>query len=172
MPGAIGIDLGAGCGIVALVLTLKDKVKTMVAIELQRSLGDFARRNTVLNGLNSRIEVIRGDIRKVEELFPPKSFGLAVSNPPYRAAGRGRVSPSSEKSIARHEQQCSLDDLIRAAAYLLKPEGVLAFCQLRERWQEIAEALERHGLEVVRREDAGAMALVEAAHRPGHRGDL
>ncbi len=162
MPEVTGIDLGAGCGIMAIVLALEKKIKHMVALELQESLAGLARRNAILNGLEKRIEIIRGDIRKVEKLFATHSFGLAVSNPPYRAVGRGRHSPSAEKTIARHEQFCSLTDLVRAAAYLLKPEGVLAFCLLRERWEEIARTLQEHGFIVTRREDQGEVVLVEA----------
>jgi len=208
MPGAAGIDLGAGCGIVAIVLSLEKKIKHMVALELQETLADLARRNTVLNGLgghadasgraidgisdhaevhhttdngsgghreagvaactgpHDRVEIIRGDILKVEKLFAPHSFDLAVSNPPYREAGRGRTGPSTERTIARHEQACSLSELLRAAAYILKPQGIFAFCQLRERWQEIAETLAAHDFIVSRREVVGAVVLVEAGKTP------
>jgi len=162
MPGARGIDLGAGCGILAIVLILEEKAKKMVAMELQESMVNMARRNTALNGLSNRIETSQGDIRQVEKLFEPRSFGLALSNPPYRGIERGRPSPSEEKNIARREQACSLQDLVRAAAYLLKPRGVFAFCQLKERWEEIAGALKAHGFIVNRREEKRNIVLVEA----------
>jgi len=162
MPDTAGVDLGAGCGIVAIVLALEGKVKSMVALEIQQNLTDLARRNTILNGLDNRIEVIRGDIRQAEKLFEPHSFDLAVSNPPYRIAGQGRPSPSSEKNIARQEQQCSLEDLVRAATYLLRPKGIFAFCQLRERWGDIGEMLQRNGFQVSRQRDVGKVVLVEA----------
>jgi len=171
MPEAPGIDLGAGCGILAIVLVLEEKVKTMVALEIQESLADLARRNAILNGLagsadptnpKGRIEVLQGDIRQVEELFEPRSFGLAVSNPPYRAVGRGRLSPASEKNIARQEQRCSLEDLVRAAAYLLKPKGIFTFCHLKERRAEIDETLATYNFIISRRKDEGEVVLVEA----------
>jgi tRNA1Val (adenine37-N6)-methyltransferase len=162
MPQSAGIDLGAGCGIVAIVLSLEKKIKHMVALELQGNLADLARRNVALNGLDNRIEVVQGDIRQAEELFAPHSFGLAVSNPPYRVAGRGRMSPSAEKAIARHERLCSFQDLVRAASYLLMPEGIFAFCQLRERWGEITEELPRQDLQIARRQEEGEVVLVEA----------
>jgi tRNA1(Val) A37 N6-methylase TrmN6 len=162
MQQAAGIDLGAGCGIVAIVLALEKKVKNMVALELQESLAALAGRNVALNGLQGRVEVRRGDIRRVKELFAPESFGLVVSNPPYRKAGRGRLSPSAEKTIARHEQLCSLEDLVWAAAYLVSPGGVFSFCHLLERWDEILKALESYGFQLSHREDVGEVVLVEA----------
>jgi tRNA1Val (adenine37-N6)-methyltransferase len=162
MPDAVGIDLGTGCGVVAIVLAAEGKAKRMVGLELQDSLTSLAERNVILNGLSGRVEVVRGDIRKVERLFPPGSFQMAVSNPPYREIGRGRLSPSSEKAVARHEWSCSLEDLVKAASYLLPPEGIMAFCHLPERWEEIAKTLDRFGFQVSRREDVGQLVLVEA----------
>lgn len=162
IPEAKGIDLGAGCGIMAIVLVLEEKVKTMMALELQEKLAAFARQNATLNGLDGRIEVVRGDMRRVEKLFKPHSFGLAVSNPPYRVIGSGRPSPSVEKNIARQEQWCSLEDLVRAAAYLLKANGIFTFCQLKERWGEIEKVLAAHDFHITRREAMGTVVLVEA----------
>jgi len=170
MPAAAGIDLGTGCGVVAIVLTAEGKVKRMVGLELQESLAALAERNVVLNGLGGRVEISRGDIRRVERLFPPGSFHLAVSNPPYREVGRGRLSPSSEKTVARHEWSCSLEDLVKAASYLLPPEGILAFCHLEQRWEEIVKTLDGYSFQVSRREDVGELILVEATKtgsRPG-----
>jgi len=194
MPKTVGIDLGAGCGIVAIVLVLEGKVKSMVALELQERLVQLARRNVALNGFGGRpkggreeserpgrqndagskessrqgerIEVIRGDIRQIEKLLEPHSFGLAVSNPPYRGVERSRPSPSVEKNIARQEQRCSLPDLVWAAAYLLKPEGLFVFCQLKERWEEIAEILAANNFSVSRREIVGSVVMIEARKSP------
>ena len=152
MPKARGIDLGTGCGIIALVLTKEEKAGQMVGLEIQQSLAELARRNVALNGLKGRIEVLMGDMRKVDELFPPESFDLVVSNPPYREMGRGRLSPSAEKRVAKHEWACSAEDVVRAAEYLLRPQGIFAFCQLEERWSEIRRLLDQAHLRVLRKE--------------------
>jgi tRNA1Val (adenine37-N6)-methyltransferase len=169
MQEARGIDLGTGCGIIAIVLTKEGKVKEMVGLELQEDLADIARRNVSLNGLQGLIEMRVGDIRSAEELFDAGSFHLVVSNPPYRELGRGRLSPSPEKRIAKHEWACSLEDVLRAAGYLLAPEGIFAFCHLDERWQQIGESLKKVGFQILRRENIAGpggkltgLVLVEA----------
>lgn len=169
MPKARGIDLGTGCGIIALVLVKEQKVGRMVGLELQESLAALAQRNVALNGLMGRIEVRVGDVRRVGELFPPESFDLAVSNPPYRELGRGRLSQSPERRVAKHEETYSLNDLVRAANHLLRPQGVFAFCHLEERWGEIQGVLGRTSLEIRRKESiqgpkgkATGLMLVEA----------
>lgn len=152
MPGARGIDLGTGCGIIAIALVEEGKVGWMVGLEFQRGLAAFAQRNVALNGLEGRVEVIVGDIRRVQELFGPQSFDLVVSNPPYREIGRGRLSPHREKRMAKHEWVCSLRDLVKAAGHLLAPEGTFAFCHLEQRWPQIQRLLEQIPLEVSRKE--------------------
>jgi len=161
MPEEVGIDLGTGCGIVAIVLAMEGKVSGMVGLEIQEGLASLAERNVRINGLKSQVEIVKGDIRRIEEQFDPREAMLVVSNPPYRELGRGRLSPTEEKNIAKHEQFCSLEELIGAADYLLAPGGVLAFCHLRERWEEIAGVLRAFGFGVQRREDMGKLVLVE-----------
>lgn len=153
MPEARGIDLGTGCGIIAIVLTKEGKVKEMVGLELQKSLAALAKRNVALNGLQEQVEVKMGDIRRVSELFAQGNFDLVVCNPPYRELGRGRLSPTMEKRIAKHEWACSLEDVVMAARYLLAPEGVFAFCHLSDRWNQIQESLRKEGFQIHRKEN-------------------
>jgi tRNA1Val (adenine37-N6)-methyltransferase len=152
MPKVMGIDLGTGCGIIAIVLVKEGKVERMVGLELQENLAALAKRNVALNGLGKQVEVQVGDIRAAEEMFAPGSFSLVVSNPPYRELGRGRLSPSLEKRVARHEWACSLEDVVRAAGYLLAPEGIFVFCHLKERWEDIQRLMEAERLKVQRKE--------------------
>lgn len=153
MPEARGIDLGTGCGIIAMVLSMEGKVKEMVGLEIQKSLANRAKRNVDVNGLQEKVKVKVGDIRRVQELFAPGSFDLVVCNPPYGELGRGRLSPTVERRIAKHEWACSLEDVVRATGYLLAPEGVFAFCHLEERWHQIRESLRKVGLQIRRREN-------------------
>ncbi len=152
MPEARGIDLGTGSGVIAIVLVREGKIGGMVGLELQRSLVALAERNVVLNRLVGRVEVVWGDIRRVRELFVEQSFQLVVSNPPYRELGSGRFSPCREKMAAKHEQTCTLQDLIEAARYLVAPTGVFCFCHLRTRWTQIQRLLLESGMEVRRKQ--------------------
>jgi tRNA1Val (adenine37-N6)-methyltransferase len=173
MTGARGIDLGTGSGIIAIVLLKQDKVSGMVALELQESLAALAERNIILNGLQGRAEVVMGDLRRAEELFTRESFDLVVSNPPYRELGRGRLSVSPEKRAAKHEEACSLKDLVDAASHLLTPGGVFCFCHLEYRWSQIQRFLAEKNLLISRRkqrvssdEKSTGLLLVEAI-KPG-----
>ena len=119
------IDLGTGCGVVALFLARRFPRLCCVGLELQRSLVVLAQQNVVCNGLEHRIGIVQGDMRQVSSLFSAGVFGTVVCNPPYRAVGHGRLNPHPEKAIARHELTVTLPQLVQAARHLLRRRGLL-----------------------------------------------
>jgi len=117
------IDLGTGCGILPLLLSQTTKVRSFLGVEVQKTLADLAERNVVLNHFQHGITILHEDYRTLPRIFPAGSFHVVVSNPPYRTFRSGRVNPSQEKGIARHEIYGAIDDLVSVAAYLLPPKG-------------------------------------------------
>ncbi|MFB3886139.1 MAG: tRNA1(Val) (adenine(37)-N6)-methyltransferase [Thermodesulfobacteriota bacterium] len=117
------IDLGTGCGIIPLLLSSGTKAHSFVGVEVQKELAELAERNVLLNGLSDRISILHKDFRELRKMVPPGSFDVVFSNPPYRKYRTGRVNPTLEKAIARHEIEGRLEDLISTASYLLPPKG-------------------------------------------------
>jgi len=117
------VDLGTGCGILPLLLSRTMKTLTFVGVEIQKNLADLADRNVHLNHLESRITILHEDFRSLKRGFSPGAFDVVLSNPPYRKHLTGRINPSAEKAIARHEIKGTLDDLLSVASYLLPPKG-------------------------------------------------
>jgi tRNA1Val (adenine37-N6)-methyltransferase len=118
------IELGAGCGIVSLLLARKFGVAS-VGLELQDSLYSLARRNVRLNGLERLVTLVRGDLREARAMFPAASFRNVLSNPPYHPGRDGRINEAAEKAIARHQLACTPAEVVDAAAHLLEPRGSL-----------------------------------------------
>jgi len=129
------VDLGAGCGIISLVLAVKRKVGFIVGLELQEELASQAQRNIVLNQLEKKITVIRGDLRHLP--IGPAFAHIVVCNPPYRRQKSGRINPDSSKAIARHELSTKVDDILIAGKALLKEGGRLALIYPANRLAEI-----------------------------------
>jgi tRNA1Val (adenine37-N6)-methyltransferase len=59
----------------------------------------------------------------------------------------GLVNPDSPKAIARHEILCTLEDVVRQSARLLRPGGSLYLVHRPFRLVEILTLLTRYGLE-------------------------
>jgi tRNA1(Val) A37 N6-methylase TrmN6 len=118
------IDLGTGIGIIPLILGKRGEgAQEIVGLEIQEKLFELAKTNVRNNRLEGLIHMHQGDIRGVTDVFPPASFDVVVTNPPYHRISSGRINPSSQKAIARHEIMCTILDLLQAASYLLKEGG-------------------------------------------------
>ena len=120
-------DLGAGCGVVGLLLCRKCPDALLTAVENNSHMADCARRNVEMNGLAGRVKIIEEDILEFRRISPPSSFDLVVSNPPFRASASGRISPVAGRDAARHESTATLADFLAAAKYLVRPGGRICF---------------------------------------------
>ena len=141
------IDLGTGCGILPLLLSKTTKAHSFVGVEIQKELANLAGRNVALNGLEERITILRRDFKRLREIFLPGSFDVVISNPPYRKYLTGRVNPSLEKAIARHEIKGTIEDLTRIASYLLPAKGRCYLIYSSSRAIDLLTALRHHRLE-------------------------
>lgn len=130
------IDLGAGCGIIGLVLARANPSASVVAVENNPEMAALVERNIRHNGLAGRVSVHGGDVIDLRKNYPDSTFDLVVSNPPFRSAGSGKVSPRAGRDAARHETTARLADFIDAAKYLVKPSGKICFIQLPSRLTE------------------------------------
>jgi tRNA1Val (adenine37-N6)-methyltransferase len=92
-------------------------------LEIQPESADMAMRSVRLNHLEERIDIVTGDIKEASKLFGASSFEVVTTNPPYIIGQHGLKNPEDAKAIARHEILCSLDDILRESARLLKPQG-------------------------------------------------
>ena len=117
------MDLGAGCGIVSLILACRFPHCSLVGVESQPALAALAERNVLLNGLTGRVEIMADEMQNLPQRFPRESFEVVVSNPPYRPLGSGRLNPEAERAIARHELHGSLELVAQSANYLLPTRG-------------------------------------------------
>lgn len=158
------LELGAGSGVISLVLAYRHSEIRVTGIEIQEDLADMARRSVLLNGLEDRVEILQGDARKAGDFLKARSCDVAVFNPPYRRMGSGKVNPRAEKALARHEIAGSVADFLRAAFHALKPGGrvCLIYPCLR-----MVEAIHR-----MRAQKLEPKKLRMVHSRPGSRGDF
>ncbi len=145
--GECVLDLGTGTGVIPILLAAKTPGRHFTGLELSAASADMARRSVALNGLEQRVEIVQGDIRKAGELFAPASFDTVTSNPPYMVGTHGLLNADPEKAAARHEIWCTLEDVVRAAARLLRPGGRFFMVHRPFRLAEIIRALSQYGLE-------------------------
>ena len=115
-------ELGAGTGIISLLLAAREKFGSICAFEIQEDFAELARRNTALNSLDHKIEVVCRDVRDIRSQEYGE-FDAVFTNPPYMKTESGKRNESDYKYIARHEVCGSIDDFCAAAFRLLKHGG-------------------------------------------------
>jgi len=171
-PGDRCLELGTGCGIVSLLLSIKPFTR-ITALEIQESLADLARRNVQLNRLEGRICVLHQDLRAYR---PGCQFDVVFSNPPYLKGEAGALSPSREKSVAKHELECDVFGVMRKTAELLEEGGRAYFIFTAGREEEFVRAVEANGMclktqryVLSRKGSPPAFFLAECRIQPGER---
>lgn len=80
-------------------------------------------------------------------MFKKASFDVVTSNPPYMNDNHGIKNPDMPKAIARHEILCTLDDVVRETALLLKPGGRFYMVHRPHRLTELIMTLKQYKLE-------------------------
>ena len=141
------LDLGTGTGIIPLLMEAKYRYSSLVGLEIQAESADMAARSVMLNGLSDKIEIVTGDIREADRIFPAASFDCITCNPPYMIENHGITNPDSPKAIARHEILCTFEDVARQTAKLLKPGGHFFLVHRPFRLAEILCVLVQYKLE-------------------------
>lgn len=181
------VDLGAGSGLVSILVGLARPDVQLVLIERQADLAARAVRNLALNGLALRAKLVLHDL--AEPLTPtdlarllhdrpeppvePFTVDLVVCNPPYFRL-EGREPPRhAERHAAHCETTAPVERFCAVAAGLLGPEGVACFVYPVEESKRLAAGLSDAGLgdveicPLLHREDDPAPVRVLVSARRG-----
>lgn len=145
--GERALDLGTGTGILPILLEAKTEGEHFTGLEIQEESADMARRSVVHNGLEQKIEIRIGDIKEAGKIFGSASFDVITTNPPYMLGSHGLTNDADAKSIARHEVLCTLDDILRESAKILKFKGRFYMVHRPFRLPEILTKMSQYGIE-------------------------
>lgn len=169
-------DMGTGTGILALLLSQKQADCTIDAFEIQEEMAEMATRSVRLNALQDRIHVHAADMREGWKILGRESLNAVICNPPYGKRGGTLTSETSSVSIARHEADTTIDDIVASCSAVLKNHGRLSMVFPSQRLLELCDAMRKHRLEPKRlrmvcahADDAPYLVLIEAMKnaRPG-----
>jgi tRNA1Val (adenine37-N6)-methyltransferase len=140
------LELGAGCGVISIMLASIYRPREVVAIEIQPDLAEMIARNAAINDLKS-VRAICADLRQKIARVEPASFDLVVANPPYRATSTGRENPDRGRRLARGESSATLADFVRAARRYARHGARVAFVFTARRSAELISTMRAEKLE-------------------------
>ena len=142
------LDMGTGTGLVALMAAQRSQAH-VVAIDLDADAVAQASDNVVASPWADRIQVLEADARTLanSEFIIHNSellFDSLLCNPPFFE--NSLKCPDSARTMARHTDTLSFDELARSAARLLSPEGELSVVIPYDRAHDMTVSAACHGL--------------------------
>lgn len=140
-------DLGTGCGTIPLLWLRENPNLDIAAVEIQNEACELARRTVEFNGLEQNLTIFNADLKELKGKLPFGAFDVVACNPPYKRGGSGIQNPENALTVARHETECTLDDICEAASNLLQFGGKFCLCQRPERLADVMESMRRFDLE-------------------------
>ena len=141
------LDMCTGNAPIPLILSTKTTAK-IYAIELQKEVYSLAEETIKINKLENQIKLINDNIKNLKKFFNTETFDIMTCNPPYFKKKDGSIiNENKVKSIARHEIEMELEDVMIISKALLKNEGSLVLVHRTERLIEIIELMKKHNIE-------------------------
>ncbi len=141
------LDLCAGTGIVGILLAAKTKAHEIYGLEIQEDMWEMSCRSVRYNNLEDRVKPICGDLKACKKFFKAHSFDCVTCNPPYMRLDTALKNIPHSKMVSRHEVLCDIEDVVKAAADMLKYHASLYMVHRPSRLADIFCAMREHSVE-------------------------
>ncbi|NGY36910.1 methyltransferase [Flavobacterium sp. XN-5] len=117
------LDIGAGTGIIALMLAQRSNAEQIDALEINENAYEQAVDNFENSAWSDRLFCFHAGLDEfVEE--PEDEYDLIISNPPFYS--EDYKTECDQRDLARFQDAMPFEDLIEAAALLLSENGIFS----------------------------------------------
>ena len=140
-------ELGTGCGTIPILWCKDNKSLEIDAVEIQSDACTLVQKSVEHNGLEKNIRILNADLKELRGKLRFGYYDTVACNPPYKLSGSGVKNPQNSKLIARHETECTLDDICESASKLLQFGGKFCICQRPERLADVMESMRKFDIE-------------------------
>ena len=137
------LDIGAGCGILGLLVARDNHNVKLEAVEKQKAFIEYAGHNARIN--NIECILYEGDFLQTE--FFDK-YDYIISNPPFYSQG-AKKSENEMLFNARYNINLPLNEFFKKVSRILKPHSHFIFCYDATQFALICTELQRVKMRVV-----------------------
>jgi len=141
------LDVGTGCGVIALMLAQRDPLAVVDAIDIDADAIGEATHNFAQSPWPDRLTACVVDFNQLQGTARA-TFDLIVSNPPFFSDGV--LPPDPARRQARHGVTLTLRQLVSQSAHLLSDDGLLAMITPVEAADTVTAAAAEAGMCVMR----------------------
>jgi len=137
------LDVGAGCGVVGLLVARDNKKVKLEAVEKQAAFREYAKVNARVNNIELCLHA--GDFLELDNV---QKYDYVISNPPFYPDG---VQKSENEMLfhARYNVNLPLEPFFKKVSQLLKPHSHFIFCYDATQFALICELLAKVKMRVV-----------------------
>lgn len=146
------LNVGTGCGILALMMAQKYRNAIIDAIDIDKQTVETAASNFKRSVWHDRLHSIETSFQQCSTT-EKNLYDLIVSNPPYFTNSLKNESP--RKTIARHDDTLPLAELFENARRLLHAEGTLVIIMPTSGKESVLTTAEACGLHCISETDIG-----------------
>lgn len=114
------LDIGTGCGVMALMAAQRNLQAEIIAVEIERSFAQEALTNFTNSPFSRRLHLFNEDVRN----FNKMKFDHIICNPPYFSDSLKSEIDSRNK--ARHDLNLNFESLAETCSNLLMVEGKIS----------------------------------------------
>ncbi len=145
------VELGTGCGVVALEILKKKKNMKALALDFDTSLLQSAKENAKLYNCTENIIFVEEDLVNLpktqsEEIKQFKNnCDLVVCNPPWLLKSQGKLPQEDMKLRALFGDENTYTLFFSSAKYFVKERGLLAFITIPQRLERVCASLTHNG---------------------------
>ena len=137
------LDVGAGCGIVGLLVAQDNPKIELEAVEKQDVFVEYARHNARVNKIDYKLH--QSDFL---ELTEDVKYNYIISNPPFYPEGAAK-SDNEMLFNARYNINLPLQDFFKKVSRILKPHSHFIFCYDATQFGLICAELDKVKMRVV-----------------------
>lgn len=140
----VAVEIGAGSGVISILVQAKNKLKNITAFEIQPCMADLCQKNIELNNLQEKITLVCDDVKNFKNYIKPASVDVIFSNPPFFKSTN--FKQSEVKRIAKEDASLPVDVLASVSAKMLKDGGNFYCVYSAERTVELLIELQKNNL--------------------------
>lgn len=139
------LDIGCGTGVLGHILAKHFKDAQVTGIDLNTEAVKLANKNAKNNSLNDRLSFKNISL---SEFANNSKFDLIISNPPF--FNNSLKNNKGSNTLARHDDQLTIEDLLTRAKQMLKADGNFWFIYPFDRAEEVRINLQGRGFNIHR----------------------
>ena len=139
------LDIGTGNAVIPIVISRKVNAN-IDAVEIQKEVYELGKKSITLNNID--INIYNEDIKEFVKNLESDIYDTITCNPPFfKVNENSHFNASDYKTVARHEVNLNLEEIMKIAKKMLKNNGNIAIVHRTDRLIDIIITMKKNNIE-------------------------